>query len=56
MKERFYLERKDSFIYIQSALNYRIYVNVINGIGMFGINRASRFVMEVWPELSAGWN
>ena len=49
MKERFYMERKDGFIYLQSALNYRNYINVVNGVGLFGINRASRFVMEVWP-------
>lgn len=45
MYERFYLERKENFMYIESGLFYRNYWTSINGIGMFGLNQASRFVM-----------
>ena len=56
MKERFYMERKGAWIYLQSALSYRYFVTVGSSLGMFEANRASRFVMEVWPELENGWN
>ena len=51
MKERFYMERKGAWIYIQSALSYRYYLTVGSSLGMFEMNRASRLVMEVWPDL-----
>ena len=56
IKERFYMERKDGYVYVQSAISYRYYINAVNSVGLFEMNRASRFVMEVWPELDAGWN
>ena len=50
------MERKGKYVYIQSAMNYRYYWTSKNGIGMFAVNQASRFVVEVWPILDIGWN
>jgi hypothetical protein len=54
--ERFYLERKQDWIYIESANSYRYFWTVTNGIVLINLNSASRFVMEMWPNLEAGWN
>jgi len=54
--ERFYLERKQDWIYIESANSYRYFWTATNGIVLVTMNFASRFIMEVWPNLNAGWN
>jgi len=54
--ERFYMERNQDWIYIESANSYRSFWTVSNGIAIYGMNQAARFVMEVWPTLTVGWN
>lgn len=54
--ERFYMERSRDWIYVESASNYRYFWTASNGIALYAMNSAARFVMEVWPMLSVGWN
>jgi hypothetical protein len=54
--ERFYLERKQDWLYVESANSYRYFWTVTNGIVLTNMNSASRFVMEVWPAINVGWN
>lgn len=54
--ERFYLERKQDWIYVESANSYRYFLTATNGIVLVNMNQASRFVMEIWPNLNVGWN
>jgi hypothetical protein len=54
--ERFYMERSKDWIYVESANSYRYFWTASNGIALYAMNSAARFVMEVWPMLSVGWN
>ena len=51
MGERFYLERKGDWMYVESAFNYRYFWTISHGTVLYELNKASRLVMEVWPDL-----
>lgn len=53
---RFYLERSSDWLYVESASSYRYFWTASNGILLMNFNQASRFLMEMWPDLYAGWN
>ena len=50
------MERKEDWIYIQSANSYRMFWIAKNNRGSYGLNQAARWVMELWPAKKNGWN
>ena len=54
--ERFYMERKEDYVYIQSGIIYRNFWTIEGQNVLIEMDRATRWVMEMWPEKAVGWN